>query len=340
MLKIFILFFVIASQAFSAIGFFIPVKTPNGSDPFVVGKLSSGSLGETSLTVCYHLRFSTRYANGSDKVLAETTDAARIVISNRDVWSIDPTVLIFGGNEYVVYSSSDGANQCLFIAQFTSATTVENAVKISTPMDSWETIGAPVDEGPAVLYHGGFTWIIFSASSCAGTGYQLGQLQLAGTNPLSASSWTEYVNLVFTSEKWVRLGVSCKFWRRLLIQHVVEISRYARLPIGGCCCVRLKYILAGPQWVLPESLGCPNLDRTCLRLPWVCRPFKGRRSSTHPRPPPGCVTAVVTPWCNSAFSCPLRYEANRRSAEVGWHSDGSPNFGSPRALTDSIPEPV
>lgn len=26
-------------------------------------------------------------------------------------------------------------------------------------------------------------------------------------------------------------------------------------------------------------------------------------------------------------------------SRVGWHSDGSPNFGSPRALTDNVPEP-
>jgi len=29
----------------------------------------------------------------------------------------------------------------------------------------------------------------------------------------------------------------------------------------------------------------------------------------------------------------------RLACRVGWHSDGSPNFGSPRALTDNVPEP-
>ncbi|EUC58191.1 hypothetical protein RSOL_236800 [Rhizoctonia solani AG-3 Rhs1AP] len=25
---------------------------------------------------------------------------------------------------------------------------------------------------------------------------------------------------------------------------------------------------------------------------------------------------------------------------VGWHSDGTPNLGEPRALTDNVPEPA
>jgi hypothetical protein len=33
-----------------------------------------------------------------------------------------------------------------------------------------------------------------SASGCMGTGYSLGSLELTGSNPLSASSWTKYNN--------------------------------------------------------------------------------------------------------------------------------------------------
>jgi GH43 family beta-xylosidase len=125
--------------------------------------------------------------------------AGRIAIPNRDVWSIDSTILVLGTTRYLVYSSWDGSNQCLWIAQMTSPTTVGNAVKISTPTYDWEKVGANVNEGPAALYHGGRTWIVYSASNCAGTGYKLGRLELTGSNPLSASSWTKYSQPIFQS---------------------------------------------------------------------------------------------------------------------------------------------
>lgn len=104
-----------------------------------------------------------------------------------------------------------------------SATSLGNAVKISTPSLSWEKVGANVNEGPgksrlvfhleyvliprldtyveliAAIYHGGRTWIAYSASNCAGTGYKLGILELTGSNPLSASSWTKNPNPIFQS---------------------------------------------------------------------------------------------------------------------------------------------
>ncbi|KAF9454344.1 glycoside hydrolase family 43 protein [Macrolepiota fuliginosa MF-IS2] len=126
--------------------------------------------------------------------------AGRIVIPNRDVWAIDGTILTVNSNKYLVYSSWDGSNQCLWISQMTSATTVGNTVKISTPTYSWEKIGANVNEGPAALQHNGRTWIVFSGSSCTGTGYVLGRLELAsGADPLNASSWTKYGSPIFTS---------------------------------------------------------------------------------------------------------------------------------------------
>jgi hypothetical protein len=134
--------------------------------------------------------------------------AGRIVIPNRDVWAIDGTVLVLGSTRYLVYSTWEGANQCLYISQMTSATTVGNTVKISTPTYSWEKVGANVNEGPAAIYHGGRTWIVFSASSCTGTGYKLGRLELTGSDPMNPSSWTKYGNPVFQSANgWVVLRV-------------------------------------------------------------------------------------------------------------------------------------
>ncbi|KAK0217878.1 Arabinanase/levansucrase/invertase [Armillaria fumosa] len=130
---------------------------------------------------------------------SEWSYEGRISIPNRDLWSIDATLLFYGSATYLVYSAWDGAYQCLFIAQMTSSSTVGDAVKISTPTYDWEMVGANVNEGPAALYYGGRTFLTFSASNCAGTGYKLGRLELTGTNPLSASSWTKYSEPVFTN---------------------------------------------------------------------------------------------------------------------------------------------
>ncbi|KAF8892279.1 glycoside hydrolase family 43 protein [Infundibulicybe gibba] len=208
---------------------------------------------------------------GSSNIIWDSTwsYASRITIPNRDVWSIDATILIVGTTRYLVYSSWDGAYQCLFIAQMTSATTVGNAVKISTPTLSWETIGANVNEGPAALYQGGRTWIVFSASNCAGTGYQLGRLELTpGANPLSASSWTKYGSPIFTSANGWQPGHN-GFFTSPSGSQIFMVYHASKTSPGTC---------DGNRYTMVQ--------------------------------------------------------------QVGWHTDGSPNLGSPRALTDNVPEPV
>ena len=84
-----------------------------------------------------------------------------------------------------------------FHRQLLTPTTVGPTPKISTPTYDWERIGANVNKGPQAIYHEGRTWIVYSASNCAGTGYQLGRLELVGSDPLSASSWSKYPSSVF-----------------------------------------------------------------------------------------------------------------------------------------------
>ncbi|KAH7335021.1 Arabinanase/levansucrase/invertase [Rhizoctonia solani] len=195
--------------------------------------------------------------------------AGRIVIPNRDTWAIDATIMFLPAGPYLVFSSWDGDEQCLWISKMNSATTVGNAVKISRPTNSWEQIVAKVNEGPAALYHSGRTWIIYSASGCAGTGYSLGRLELTGSDPLSASSWTKYNN--------------------------------------------------GP----------------------IFKAANGNYATGHNgffAAPSGNIFNVYHASPSSAVTC----DANRRTMvqAVGWNSDGTPNLGTPRALTDNIPEPA
>ncbi|KAF8644291.1 hypothetical protein AX16_008566 [Volvariella volvacea WC 439] len=120
---------------------------------------------------------------------------------NRDFASliIDGTVLIRNNVRYFIFSSWDTGGQCLFISEMTSATTLGNATRISCPDLSWEQVGNKVQEGPAALYHGNRTWVVYSASFCSGTGYKLGRLELTGSNPLLTSSWTKFGSPIFTS---------------------------------------------------------------------------------------------------------------------------------------------
>ncbi|KAF9006183.1 Arabinanase/levansucrase/invertase [Cyathus striatus] len=197
---------------------------------------------------------------GSATTIWEST-WTRITIPNRDVWSIDATVMVLGSTRYLVYSSWDGDS-----IQMNSATTVGDAVKISTPTYSWEKVGANVNEGPALLYHDGRTFLVFSASNCAGTGYTLGRLELTGSNPLSASSWTKYSNAIFVSAN-----------------------------------------------------GYPGHNGFFLS-------------------PSGNEIHMVY---HASSTSPGTCDGNRYTMvqQVGWHSDGTPNLGSPRALSDNVPEP-
>ncbi|KDN39264.1 hypothetical protein RSAG8_08899, partial [Rhizoctonia solani AG-8 WAC10335] len=81
---------------------------------------------------------------GSSTDIWESTRsyAGRIAIPNRDVWAIDVTVLSLSSGPYLVFSSWDGDEQCLWISKMNSATSVGDAVKISSPTNSWEQVGA------------------------------------------------------------------------------------------------------------------------------------------------------------------------------------------------------
>jgi GH43 family beta-xylosidase len=144
-----------------------------------------------------------------------------------------------------------------------SATTLGNAVKISTPTASWETIGANVNEGAgkpacapwrtiltavvAAIYHGGRTWLVFSASNCAGTGYSLGSLELTSSNPLSASSWKKSSGPIFSSANG---------------NYQVGSSARDRI-----CCTRLTNgFIAWTQRLFQQPIRQRNLERESIVL--------------------------------------------------------------------------
>ncbi|MEV5434590.1 family 43 glycosylhydrolase [Streptomyces sp. NPDC052682] len=113
-------------------------------------------------------------------------------------WMLDPSVLNVGGRLYLLGSASTGGTQNLVIAPMSNPYTVSGSYStISTPTYSWERQGGTVNEGPEVLQRGGRTFLIYSASGCWTPDYKLGRLELTGSDPLSASSWTKKSTPVF-----------------------------------------------------------------------------------------------------------------------------------------------
>jgi GH43 family beta-xylosidase len=115
-------------------------------------------------------------------------------------WFIDASVLKHKDSLYLVGSGFiNGSTQSLVIAPMSNPYTLSSSTfgVISSPTLSWETQGNPVNEGPEPLYRNGRTFLTYSASSCQTAEYKLGQLELTGSDPLLASSWTKKQTPVF-----------------------------------------------------------------------------------------------------------------------------------------------
>lgn len=86
------------------------------------------------------------------------------------------------------------------IATLTSPSTIGPAHILSQPLEEWETVDTPVNEGAAPLYHDGQVWVGYSASYCWTADYSLALLKYDGVgDPLDRASWTKSEGPVFTS---------------------------------------------------------------------------------------------------------------------------------------------
>jgi GH43 family beta-xylosidase len=120
-----------------------------------------------------------------------------------DDWNIDGSYLELNGELFVTWSAfSAGPNrlQNNYIARMSDPWTATGPLNVlSQPLEPWETIGAPVNEGPIPLQKDGRTWIVYSASFCGTEDYQLGTLEYDGTgDPVLSSSWTKSDGPVFS----------------------------------------------------------------------------------------------------------------------------------------------
>jgi GH43 family beta-xylosidase len=160
------------------------------------------SAGQSGVACCDSQRTHVLESAGSDP-MGPYTYKNQLTGSNLSPggWLIDASVLRHGGKLYLLGSGSvNGSKQSLVIAPMSNAYTVSGSTftVISSPTLSWETQGGTVNEGPEPLYRNGKTFVVYSASACWGPDYKLGQLELTGSNPLSASSWTKKSTPVFS----------------------------------------------------------------------------------------------------------------------------------------------
>ncbi|MBE7175870.1 MAG: glycoside hydrolase family 43 protein [Mucilaginibacter polytrichastri] len=131
------------------------------------------------------------------------------------IWAIDLTVDFIGKKLYAVWSgwikneNTDKTEQHLYIAEMSNPWTIKGErVKISSPVESWET-GGPLNlnEGPEFLKHNGETFIIYSTRESWTPEYRLGQLRLKnGADPLSEKSWVKTGPVFQGTEKVLGTG--------------------------------------------------------------------------------------------------------------------------------------
>ena len=102
-----------------------------------------------------------------------------------DRWAIDGIAIEVGDALYFVWSGwrgpTDGFPQVTYIAPMSDPWTISgDRREIAAPDRAWEQAGAPLQEGPSVLYRDGRIHLIYSASASWTDDYTLGRLTYAG----------------------------------------------------------------------------------------------------------------------------------------------------------------
>ncbi len=127
-------------------------------------------------------------------------DRGKVYDPKHDHYAIDATVFERASDSALFFLWSGrppGGEQSICIAPMQDPWTLSGPrVVLSSPTHSWERIGWPVDEGPAVIEHGGKTFIAYSASGGTTADYCLGLLVNTG-DLLDRDSWTKWPCPVF-----------------------------------------------------------------------------------------------------------------------------------------------
>ena len=120
--------------------------------------------------------------------------------------AIDASLLTVNGKTYLMYAGLDGSENAIRIVHLAAPMQPVGAdALIAQPTYPWEK-GAgtvrnyPVNEGPTALYHGGHTFVVYSASDTASPRYCLGLLTFRGGDPLHRRNWLKTPHPVFGAD--------------------------------------------------------------------------------------------------------------------------------------------
>lgn len=134
---------------------------------------------------------------GLDPMGPYTFKADMLDPQQNNTWELDPSILQLNGQLYLLGTFYNGS-QPNFIRPLSNPWTASGTRRIlSTPTNSWETVGGAVNEGAEVLQRNGRTFIVFSASHCSTPDYKMGILTYNGGDPLLQSSWVKSPQPVF-----------------------------------------------------------------------------------------------------------------------------------------------
>jgi GH43 family beta-xylosidase len=139
------------------------------------------------------------------------TENGRVAGLDIDSFSLDATTFEHRGRRYMIWAQRlprDRHNTGLVMSEMASPTALTGPeIVLTEPVLDWETRGHNVNEGPAVIKHGGRIFITYSASA-TDANYAVGLLWAdENANLLDPASWTKSQVPVFqSSEAGSRFG--------------------------------------------------------------------------------------------------------------------------------------
>ncbi|MFF7484621.1 family 43 glycosylhydrolase [Streptomyces luteogriseus] len=168
---------------------------------FIDGKwyvyFAAGATGDVWAIRMYVLE-----GTGANPLTATWTEKGQIK-TQWESFSLDATTFTVNGVRYLAWAQRDPSvnnNTDVYLAKMANPWTITGTpVLLTRPTYSWETVGYKVNEGPAVIQHGGKVFLTYSASA-TDANYCLGMLTAsASANLLSQASWSKRATPVFTS---------------------------------------------------------------------------------------------------------------------------------------------
>ncbi|MFJ9519904.1 family 43 glycosylhydrolase [Kitasatospora sp. NPDC101801] len=155
-----------------------------------------------STTDIWKIRMYVLESSDANPVTGSWTEKGQIA-TPMDSFALDATTFTVNGTRYLSWAQQDPAiatNSNVYLAKLSNPWTLAGTpVRLTVPTLSWETVGYKVNEGPAVIQHGGKVFLSYSASA-TDSNYCLGLLSAsASADLLDPAAWSKSPTPVFKS---------------------------------------------------------------------------------------------------------------------------------------------